>query len=116
MKWNQLDLKIQLSPSQAVPMQGMIQDFITRKQQCFCEPVLEENVLKINSSDFINFLDQVEFGNEFDWFRLRTTAIKAIAHAKIKKRDPLIIQHYQRCEELCAMPDGSSNLIFQPRQ
>jgi hypothetical protein len=55
MKWNQLDLKIQLSPSQVIPMQGMIEKSLNRKQPYFCEPALEGNVLKINSSDFINF-------------------------------------------------------------
>jgi hypothetical protein len=35
MKWNQLDLEIQLSPSQAVAMQAMVEKFISRKQQYF---------------------------------------------------------------------------------
>ncbi len=100
MKWNELDLKISLSPSQAVAMQAMIEKFLARKQHFFCEPVLESNTLKINSSDFINFLDQAEFGNEFDQFRLKAAAVKAICAAKVRKRDPLVVQHYRRCEEI----------------
>lgn len=100
MKWNELDLKIELSPSQSVVMQGMIEKFLVRKQHYFCEPVLEKNLFRINSSDFINFLDQAKFGNEFDRYRLKSAAVKAIAKARMTKKAALVIQHYKRCEEI----------------
>lgn len=100
MKWNQLDLEIQLSPSQAVFMQTMIEKFLSKKQPYFCEPVLKGSALEINSSDLINFLDQADLSNEFDWFRLRQAAVNAIAEARKRKRDPLVSRHYQNCEEI----------------
>lgn len=104
-KWNQVDLEIQLSPSQAVGMHEMIEKFISRKQQYFCRPLLEGSTLKINSSDFVNFLDQAELSNEFDWFRLRQAALKAIAGAKKSKRDSLVTRYYQNCEEILGGSD-----------
>jgi hypothetical protein len=62
--------------------------------------VQEGSTLKINSSDFINFLDQAEFGNEFDWFKLRQAAVKAISEAKLRKSDPLIARYYKNCAEI----------------
>jgi hypothetical protein len=102
MKWNQLDLKIQLSPSQAVGMQAMLEKFLAKKQHYFCAPVLDDSTLKINSSDFINFLDQAEFGNEFDLFRLKASALRAVGEIQKTKAEPLVIQHYKRCKEIIA--------------
>ena len=98
MKWTDLDLKISLSPSQAAVLPLMVKKFLSREQHYFCEPVIEGNVLKINSSDFINFLDQATFTNEFDLFRLKASALKAIAHVRSKKKDQLVVQHYKKCE------------------
>ncbi len=100
MKWTDLDLKISLSPSQAAVLPLMVKNFLSREQHYFCEPVIEGNVLKINSSDFINFLDQADFSNEFDLFRLKASALKAITHVRSKKRDQLVAKHYKRCEEI----------------
>lgn len=80
-------------------MKGLIQDFMARKQHYFCEPVQVGNILRINSSDLINFLDQAEFGNEFDWFRFRAAGVRAIAALGSRKRDPLMVRQYRKCGE-----------------
>jgi hypothetical protein len=100
MKWTDLDLEISLSPSQVAAIEPLIEKFLSRDQHYFCEPVLEGSILKINSSDFVNFLDQAEFGNEFDHFRLRQSAVKNIEAVAQKKKSTLEQKHYFRCAEL----------------
>ncbi len=102
MRWNELDLEISLSPSQVEPVKKWIQGFLSKDGHRFVEPVLENNILKINSSDFVNLLDQTNASdsNEFDLFRLKASALKAIAQAGARKRDPLLVLHYKRCEDI----------------
>lgn len=100
MKWNDLDLKIPLSHSQAGHLKLALEKFRREKRYQFCEPKIDNGVLRINSSDLINFLDRVECLNEFDHFRLKALAMKAISKVGSRKKDPLLVQHYRRCEEI----------------
>ncbi len=100
MKWNDLDLEIPLSDSQVGSIVPVIEKFLRENRHHFCEPKIENSFLRINSSDLINLLDRAECLNEFDHFRLRALAMKAISKIGRRKKDPLIVQHYRRCGEI----------------
>lgn len=101
------DLKISLSPSQLLHVNGWLQEFYSKCHSRMSDPVIEDGFLKISSADVYNFLMSTKpAGESFDWFRLKQSAINSINLILGRARNPIRANHYKSCLELISERRG----------
>jgi hypothetical protein len=102
MGMSQLDLKIELSPSQLLRTDGWLRDFYSKCKSRMSDPIVEGEFLKISSADIYNFLSVIEVTeeNRFDRVRLWKYSKERVQELISKKRGQLQKNYYQNQLEI----------------
>lgn len=98
MNLSNLDLKIELSPSQLSKINSWLEIFYSKCKSRMSDPIVEDGFLKISSADIYNFLSMIEITDEnhFDWYRLKKDSQKSSIQLLWSRKRNTLIKNYYR--------------------
>lgn len=91
------DLIIELSPSQRLHAQTWINTLLSKGSCIFVEPIFDGVNLRVSACDVAQLLElnEPKETSLFDLQRLKISVLKQLQEIKARKRDPLIVRHYE---------------------
>lgn len=111
------DLVIELSPSQRLHAQTWINTLLKKGSSIFAEPIFDGLNLRMSACDVAQLLELNEPAETslFDLQRMKTSALKQLHKIKARKRDPLIIRHYENMIQMIAKEDVGAERTPAPQ-